>query len=71
MSKTAQRKREYYNQGMRDFKAYGRAYTPFFRDTHPFNLAYMDGYYAAMQEKTRAPKPTLLQWFRDRFVMEA
>lgn len=67
MSKTAQRKREYFMQGVRDGNAGYSAFTPFWDKTHPFNRAYMDGFHWGRRNAQLSKNNSLLQWFRVKF----
>ena len=70
MSKTAQRKREYFNQGKKDFEQFGSMFIPVYRENHPFNIAYKAGFHEVMRKRQPTITKTLLQWFRDKFLMD-
>jgi len=67
MSKTAQKKRNFYIKGGNDFKKGNVYYEPYYRRSHPFNISYRDGYFAAKNHERKKKilvKRTWWQWLK-------
>jgi hypothetical protein len=69
VSKCAQRKQSYYQEGQRDFNEFGRAFKPFVWKDHPLNQAYMRGFNDARATSEAFKNTSILQWFRELFCM--